>query len=86
MANFFVFVLLIVTIATLAIIGATFLGIVISHRILSQKGFTPFEEEMLKMREDVKEIKEKLALLEIKDGKVEANGGKEAKLNENAKK
>ncbi len=68
MANFMVFVLLIVTIATLAIIGATFLGIVISHRILAGRGFSPFEEEMLKMREEVKEMKQKLDMIEIKEG------------------
>jgi hypothetical protein len=43
-----------------AIIGAIFLGMFLSHRILSIGGFTPFEEEMLKMREDIKTINEKL--------------------------
>lgn len=59
-ANFFLFLLALVTITILAIIGAIFVGIFISHRIFSVKGFTPFEEEMLKMREDIKEIKKAL--------------------------
>jgi hypothetical protein len=59
-ANFFIFLLALVTITILAIIGAIFVGMFISHRIFSVKGFTPFEEEMLKMREDLKEIKKAL--------------------------
>ncbi len=47
-------------IIVLALIGAIFLGMLISHRILSIGAFTPFEEEMLKMREDIKAIKKKL--------------------------
>jgi predicted membrane protein len=57
---FFVFVLALVIIAVLAVIGAAFLGILISHRIFSVKSFTPFEEEMLQMRKEVKEIKKKI--------------------------
>ena len=33
-----------------AFIGAVFLGMFVSHRILSGKDFTPFEQEMLRMR------------------------------------
>ena len=47
--------LLFVTI--LALIGAIFLGIYISHRILSPLGFSPFEEEMLHMRGDLLELR-----------------------------
>ncbi len=43
-----------------AIIGAIFLGMLLSHRILSIGGFTPFEEEMLKMREDINAINKNL--------------------------
>jgi hypothetical protein len=43
-----------------AIIGAIFLGMFLSHRILSIGGFTPFEEEMLKMREDINAINKML--------------------------
>lgn len=47
-------------IIVLALIGAIFVGMLLSHRILSIGAFTPFEEEMLKMREDIKSIKKKL--------------------------
>jgi uncharacterized membrane protein (DUF106 family) len=57
---FFLFVLALVIIAVLAVIGAAFMGVLISHRIFSVKSFTPFEEEMLQMRREVKEIKKKV--------------------------
>lgn len=57
---FFVFVLALVIIAVLAVIGAAFMGVLITHRIFSVKSFTPFEEEMLQMRKEVKEIKKKI--------------------------
>ena len=44
----------------MALIGAIFFGMFLSHRILSIGGFTPFEEEMLKMREDINAINKKL--------------------------
>lgn len=47
-------------ISLLSIIGAVFLGIFASHRILSTTGFTPFEEEMLRMREEVRELQGKV--------------------------
>lgn len=43
-----------------AIVGAIFFGMFLSHRILSIRSFTPFEEEMLKMREEIKKIDQKL--------------------------
>jgi len=64
--NFFLIIFSLVVIAILAIIGAVFVGIFISHRILSAQGFTPFELEMLKMREDVKKIREQIDALEQK--------------------
>jgi uncharacterized membrane protein (DUF106 family) len=63
---FFLFVLALVIIAILAVIGAAFLGVFISHRIFSVRSFTPFEEEMLQMRKEVKEIKETLQELSEK--------------------
>jgi len=42
-----------VFVTILAIIGAIFVGIYISTRLLNPRGFTPFEEEMLRMHEDV---------------------------------
>ena len=50
----FVFALVFTTI--LALVGAVFIGIYASARILSTSGFTPFEEEMLQMRSDVREL------------------------------
>lgn len=52
-----VFVLALVFTTIVALVGAIFIGIYISARILSPSGFTPFEEEMLRMRTDLQEIK-----------------------------
>ncbi len=57
---FFIMVSALVVIAVLAIIGATFVGIYISHRILSARGFTPFEQEVLRMVDEVKRVSEKV--------------------------
>ena len=45
----------------LAMVGAIFIGIYVSHRLLSPTGFTPFEEEMLRMRADLREVKRDVA-------------------------
>ncbi len=58
--SFLGFVFALVVISILAIIGAVFLGMVISHRVMSGQGFTPFEEEMLKMRQEVRELRDRL--------------------------
>jgi len=50
----FVFALVFTTI--LALVGAVFIGIYASARILSPSGFTPFEEEMLQMRSDIRDL------------------------------
>ncbi len=55
----FVFALVFTTI--LALVGALFIGIYISQRLSSTLGFTPFEEEMLRMRSDVKQMRSELA-------------------------
>ncbi len=52
----FIFALFFTTI--LALVGAVFIGVYIAHRLSSPTGFTPFEEEMLKMRAEVTELKE----------------------------
>ena len=49
-----------IVIAVLAIIGATFLGIYISHRILSTQDFSPFEQEMFRMADEVKRLSQKV--------------------------
>jgi hypothetical protein len=54
----FIFALVFTTI--LALVGALFIGIYISQRLQSPGGFTPFEEEMLKMRADLKELRQEI--------------------------
>jgi len=41
----------------LALVGAIFIGIWVSHRLWSPTSFTPFEEEMLRMRAEVRDLK-----------------------------
>jgi hypothetical protein len=41
----------------LAVVGAIFIGIYVSARVLRPQGFTSFEEEVLRMRADVRDIK-----------------------------
>ncbi|UCF08024.1 MAG: hypothetical protein JSW28_10355 [Thermoplasmata archaeon] len=61
----------------LALIGAIFVGMLLSHRILSVGSFTPFEEEMLKMRQDITAINEKLETIMAEGGLIrEEKGGK----------
>jgi hypothetical protein len=62
----FIFALVFTTI--LALVGALFLGIYISQRLNAPGGFTPFEEEMLRMRADVRRISDELAELRRKLG------------------
>ncbi len=64
----FVFALVFTTI--LALIGAIFIGIYISHRFLAPGGFTPFEEEMLRMRSDVARLREDVETLKGSIGPV----------------
>ncbi len=54
-----------IVLIVLALIGAILIGMLLSHRILSTGSFTPFEEEMLKMREEIKSINEKLEKLVV---------------------
>ncbi len=44
----------------IAVVGAIFVGISITTRLLSPRGFTPFEEEMLRMRADLAEVRKTL--------------------------
>ncbi len=55
-ANFYLFMFSIVVVSVLAVIGAIFLGMTIAHRLMESKDFTPFEEEMLSMREQMNRI------------------------------
>jgi len=58
--SIFGFIYALTFVAILSIIGAVFVGMVVSHRILSVKGFTPFEQEMLRMRQEVRELNERV--------------------------
>jgi len=62
-ANPLALVIALVFTTLVALVGAIFIGIYVSHRILSPTGFTPFEEEMLRMRADLSEVKRDLATL-----------------------
>jgi hypothetical protein len=62
----FVFALVFTTI--FALVGAIFIGIYFSARILRGSGFTPFEEEMLRMRVDLRDLK--ATVEELRDGQV----------------
>lgn len=66
----------IVVIAFLAIIGAVFLGMAVSHRILSVQAFTPFEEEMLKMRQEVRDLQVRVEAIGEKLGLPGSGRGK----------
>jgi hypothetical protein len=63
LTNFYFVILAFTAIGILAIIGAVFIGIFITTRILSSREFTPFEKEMLAMREDVKTLSAKVEQL-----------------------
>jgi uncharacterized membrane protein YczE len=66
--SFLVLVYSLVVIAILSIIGAVFVGMWVSHRVLSGQGFTPFEEEMLRMRQEVRELQERLEAIAARLG------------------
>lgn len=66
--SFLGFVFALVVIAILAIIGAVFVGMLVSHRIMSAQGFTPFEEEMLRMRQEVRSLQERVEAIASKLG------------------
>jgi MFS superfamily sulfate permease-like transporter len=48
-----------------AIIGAIFVGIYMSTRLLGPRAFSPFEEEMLRMRAELREVRR--AVEELRD-------------------
>ena len=57
------FVIALIFTTLLALVGAIFIGVYLSHRLLSPTGFTPLEEEMLRMRSDLQSVKRDLAEL-----------------------
>jgi len=64
-AQVYAILLALAVISILSFIGATFLGIYVSHRILAVQEFTPFEQEMLRMREDVRELRDRIDQLTL---------------------
>ncbi|MCJ2520513.1 MAG: hypothetical protein LN412_06170 [Candidatus Thermoplasmatota archaeon] len=59
-ANPILFLIAFVIVAVLSAVGAMFIGVFVTHRIFSSTDFTPFEREMLSMRQEVRAIKERL--------------------------
>lgn len=68
LTNFYFVIVAIAVIGILAIIGAVFVGIFVASRILSSQEFSPFEKEMLAMREDVKNLTAKVEELTVRLG------------------
>jgi len=60
LTNFYFVIAAVAVIGILSIIGAVFIGIFIVYRIYYRQEFTPFEKEMLAMREDVKALTAKV--------------------------
>ena len=56
----YTFIFSVVLITILALVGAVFVGFYLSSRIYSARGFTPFEEEMLRMRQELAELRTEL--------------------------
>jgi uncharacterized protein YneF (UPF0154 family) len=74
--SFLVFIVALMVISVLSIVGAVFVGMFVSHRILSTKGFTPFEQEMLRMRQEVRELSERLGEMAARLGLAPGNRNK----------
>lgn len=67
-SSFLTLVVGLVVISVFAFIGAVFLGMFVSHRILSGKGFTPFEQEMLRMRQDLRDLNDRVEAIATRLG------------------
>ncbi|MFQ6012856.1 MAG: hypothetical protein ACE5LS_04360 [Thermoplasmata archaeon] len=59
-ANPILFLVAFIIVAVLSAVGAMFIGVFVTHRIFASSEFTPFEQEMLRMREEVRAIRERL--------------------------
>lgn len=64
----FVFVLAFTTV--LALVGAIFIGLYIAQRWLTTRDFTPFELEMLRMRDQLRELQRSVEELKEADDAV----------------
>jgi len=53
-------VISLVFVTIVAIVGAIFIGIYMSTRLLGPRSFTPFEEEMLRMRGDLRDLRQSI--------------------------
>ena len=51
------------TVTLFAVLGGVLLGMFIATRALSSQGFTPFEVSMLKLRDDIQNLKQELGEL-----------------------
>lgn len=68
----FVFVLAFTTV--LALVGAVFIGLYLAQRWLSTSDFTPFELEMLKMRDEIKTLQHSVDELKEVDARHASDG------------
>ncbi len=75
LTNFYFVIVAVAVIGILSIIGAVFIGIFVVYRIYYRQEFTPFEKEMLGMREDVKALTAKVQEL---TAQLAGNPGKKA--------
>lgn len=62
-ANPVLFLIAFVIVAVLSAVGAMFIGIFVTHRVFASSDFTPFEREMLSMRQEVKAMRDELERL-----------------------
>jgi len=62
------FALSLIFVTIVALVGAIFIGIYVSQSLLSPRGFSPFQEEMLKMRAEVTEIQREMQDLLARTG------------------
>jgi hypothetical protein len=62
------FAVALIFVTIVALVGAIFIGIYVSQRLISPRGFSPFEEEMLKMRAEVMEMRRQVQELVAHSG------------------
>ncbi len=75
--SFLGFIFALMVISVLSIIGAVFVGMFAAHRVLAGKGFTPFEQEMLRMRQEIRDLSERLDAIAERLGVTTGNRKKE---------
>ena len=75
--SFLSFLVILLVISVLSIVGAVFVGMLVSHRFLSTRGFSPFEQEMLRMRQEIRELSERVREIATRLGVTAGNQKKE---------